>query len=303
MNKGFWLAVGAYGLWGFFPLYWKQLHDVPALEVVAHRAIWSLVFLAGVVLVSHRGHELRRAFKKKKVVLVYSIAAALLSLNWLVFIWGINAGYVVEASLGYFINPLVSVLLGVIFFKERLRLWQWVAIAIAAAGVMYLTIGYGQLPWIALVLAFSFGSYGLIKKLASLDALIGQTMEMTMVFAPAVAFLAFREVTVGGGFVHAGALPTVLLILGGAVTAIPLLMFAGAARRIPLSTVGILQYIAPTMQFIIGVWVYGEDFSITRVIGFSIIWFALAIYTSESLLWLRKRPAEAEAVVPVPIEL
>lgn len=303
MNKGFWLAVGAYGLWGFFPLYWKQLHDVPALEVVAHRAIWSLVFLAGVVLVSHRGHELRRAFKKKKVVLVYSIAAALLSLNWLVFIWGINAGYVVEASLGYFINPLVSVLLGVIFFKERLRLWQWVAIAIAAAGVMYLTIGYGQLPWIALVLAFSFGSYGLIKKLASLDALIGQTMEMTMVFAPAVAFLAFREVTVGGGFVHAGALPTVLLILGGAVTAIPLLMFAGAARRIPLSTVGILQYIAPTMQFIIGVWVYGEDFSITRVIGFSIIWFALAIYTSESLLWLRRRPAEAEAVVPVPIEL
>ncbi len=300
-KKGLWLAIGAYGLWGVFPLYWKQLHAIPSPEVVAHRVVWSLVFLVGVVLVSRRAGDVRQAFRRKKVVLVYSIAAILLAINWLIFIWGINAGYVVEASLGYFINPLVSVLLGVIFFRERLRLGQWTAIVIAAVGVGYLTVRYGQLPWIALVLAFSFGSYGLIKKLASLDALTGQTMEMTILTVPAIVFLVYREATVGGGFVHAGVLPTVLLVLGGAVTAIPLLMFTGAARRIPLSVVGLLQYIAPTMQFSIGVWVYGEDFSPARVTGFSIIWFALAVYTAEGLY--RRRRNRREMAVPVPLEM
>lgn len=284
MKKGFWLAVGAYGLWGLFPLYWKQLHAVPALEVVAHRVVWSFVFLLAVVIFSRRFQQVKTMLRNRRMLLIYSVSAVLLSINWLTYIWGVNAGFVVEASLGYFINPLMSVLLGVIFFKERLRLWQWAAIGIAAIGVIYLTIAYGQLPWIALVLATSFGIYGAIKKLAPVDPLAGQTLEMTIMLIPGILFVVYSEMTVGSGFLHAGWLATVLLMLGGVVTAVPLLMFAGAARRIPLSLVGILQYIAPTLQFSIGVWVYGEDFSTARVIGFSIIWFALAVYTVESLI-------------------
>ncbi len=296
MKKGFWLAVGAYSLWGLFPLYWKQLHNVFALEVVAHRVIWSLVFLLGVVVVSRRFRQISGHLRQRRVVLIYTISAVLLSINWLTYIWGVNAGYVVETSLGYFINPLMSVLLGVIFFKERLRVLQWVAIALAALGVIYLTVRYGQLPWIALVLATSFGTYGLIKKLAPLDALAGQTLEMMVLVIPAIIFVLYSEVTVGSGFFHAGGMTTLLLMMGGVVTAIPLLMFAAAARRIPLSLVGILQYIAPTLQFSIGVWVYGEDFSMTRVIGFSIIWLALIIYTVEGLVVRHRR----KTVVPAP---
>lgn len=296
MKKGFWLAVGAYGLWGLFPLYWKQLHNVLALEVVAHRVIWSLVFLLGVVVVSRRFRQISGHLRQRRVVLIYTISAVLLSINWLTYIWGVNAGYVVETSLGYFINPLMSVLLGVIFFKERLRALQWVAIALAALGVIYLTVRYGQLPWIALVLATSFGTYGVIKKLAPLDALAGQTVEMMMLVIPAIIFVLYSEVTVGSGFFHAGGMTTLLLVIGGGVTAIPLLMFAAATRRIPLSLVGILQYIAPTLQFSIGVWVYGEDFSMTRVVGFSIIWFALIIYTAEGLVVRHRR----KTVVPAP---
>ncbi len=296
MKKGFWLAVGAYALWGLFPLYWKQLHNVFALEVVAHRVIWSLVFLLGVVIVSQRFRQISGHLRQRRVVLIYTVSAVLLSINWLTYIWGVNAGYVVETSLGYFINPLMSVLLGVIFFKERLRVLQWVAIALAAFGVIYLTVRYGQLPWIALVLATSFGTYGLIKKLAPLDALAGQTLEMMVLVIPAIIFVLYSEVTVGSGFFHAGGTTTLLLVLGGVVTAIPLLMFAAAARRIPLSLVGILQYIAPTLQFSIGVWVYGEDFSMTRVVGFSIIWLALIIYTVEGLVVRHRR----KTIVPAP---
>ncbi len=295
MKKGFWLAVGAYGLWGFFPLYWKQLQGVPAQEIVAHRVIWSLVFLIGVVIVSRRFRQISGHLRQRRVVFIYTISAVLLSVNWLTYIWGVNAGYVVETSLGYFINPLMSVLLGVIFFKERLRLWQWFAIAVAAFGVIYLTVSYGQLPWIALVLATSFGTYGLIKKLAPLDALAGQTLEMMVLLIPAIMFVLYSEVTVGSGFFHGGWRTTVLLMTGGVVTAVPLLMFAAAARRIPLSLVGTLQYIVPTLQFSIGVWVYGEDFSAARVVGFSIIWFALIIFTVEGLTVRHRRKTALSA--------
>ncbi len=300
MKRGVWLAIGAYGTWGLFPIYWKQLQNVPSPEIVAHRAVWSLVFLMGVLLVSHRLQDIPRIFRQRRVMLVYATAGILLAFNWLIFIWGINAGHVVEASLGYFINPLMSVLLGVIFFKERLRIWQWISIGIAAGGVVYLTVSYGALPWIALALAFSFGTYGLIKKLAPLDAVEGQSIEMIVLFIPATLFLVFREVSGGGGgFVHAGMLSTAMLIFGGAVTAIPLLMFTGAARRIPLSMVGILQYITPTMQFLLGVWVYGEDFSFTRMVGFSIIWFALAVYTFEGFYRVRQNRRAEPLIVPI----
>jgi chloramphenicol-sensitive protein RarD len=276
------MAIGAYGLWGLFPIYWKQLQQVPATEIIAHRIVWSLVFACGVVAFRKRFTVMLQTIRNPRMVLIYGAAAGVLAVNWTIYVWGINAGYVVEASLGYFINPLVSVLLGVIFFRERLRLGQWAAIGLAAVGVSYLTIRHGSLPWIALVLAFSFGTYGLIKKRAPLGALEGLSLELFLLFVPALLYLMYLESRGVGTFGHAD-LSSILLALGGIVTATPLLMFAGAVRRIPLSMVGLLQYIAPTLQFSIGVWIYGEEFSAVRLIGFCFIWSALVVYTLEGL--------------------
>ncbi|MBW2094043.1 MAG: EamA family transporter RarD [Deltaproteobacteria bacterium] len=288
MKKGILLAIGAYGLWGVFPIYWKQLQQVPATEIIGHRIVWSLVFASGVVVCKKRLMVMLQTMRDPRMVLIYGVAAAVLAVNWTTYVWGINAGYVVEASLGYFINPLVSVLLGVLFFRERLRPLQWTAIALAALGVAYLTIRYGSLPWIALVLAFSFGTYGLIKKSAPLEALEGLSLELCLLFVPAMLYLMYLESKGAGTFGHVG-FSSILLALGGIVTATPLLMFAGAARRSPLSMVGILQYIAPTLQFSIGVWIYGEEFSRVRFTGFCFIWAALVIYTMEGLYAHRRK--------------
>lgn len=287
-KKGALLAIGAYALWGLFPLYWKQLHSVPAQEIVAHRVIWACVFL---LLVTGFKGEFRKTFsllKKPGIVLVYGAGAALLTINWLTYVWAVNAGYIVDASLGYFINPLVSVFLGLVFFQERLRIFQWAAIILAGSGVGYLTYAYGSLPWIGLVLAFSFGIYGLIKKIAPLEALEGQTLEMALLCCPALFVLVFLEFHHKASFGHSGLFIGILLFLGGVVTATPLLMFSSAARRIPLSMIGILQYLAPTLQFLIGVWVYHELFPYYRLIGFSLIWSALAIYSLEGYIHRRK---------------
>ena len=292
MKRGVLFAIGAYILWGLFPLYWKQLETVPALEIVAHRILWSFVFIFGVMILAKRVRGLWRDARRPRVFLTYTASAVLLAINWLTYIWGVNSGYIVEASLGYFINPLVSVLLGVIFFRERLRPVQWAAIGLAAVGVGYLTVRYGSLPWIGLVLAFSFGTYGLIKKRASLEALEGQTLEMALLFIPALFFLLHLEGQHVAVFGHTGPGTVLLLAFGGVVTAVPLLMFAAAARRIPLSMIGILQYIAPSLQFSIGVWVYNENFSSSRLIGFCFIWSALLIYTLEGLHRRRKTRIE-----------
>ncbi len=283
MRKGILLAIGAYVLWGLFPLYWKQLQTIPAKEIVAHRIVWSLAFLMLVVFSKKQITNVLARLRKPKAIAFYLCSAFLIFVNWLTYIWAVNSGYIVEASLGYFINPLVSVFLGIIFFRERLRAGQWVAILLAAVGVGYLTIKFGALPWIGLILAFSFGTYGLIKKLAPLEALEGQTIEMALLTAPALFFLIFLEVHHEGAFGHLGFLPSFLLVLGGAVTATPLLMFSAAARQIPLSTIGFLQYLAPTLQFSIGVWVYDEPFPRYKLIGYSMIWLALAIYSTEGL--------------------
>jgi len=293
VKKGVLFAIGAYVLWGLFPLYWKQLEAVPAREIVAHRILWSFVFIFGVMILMKRVRGLWESLRRSRVSLTYAASAILLSINWLTYIWGVNSGYIVEASLGYFINPLVSVLLGVIFFRERLRPAQWIAIGLAAVGVGYLTVHYGSLPWIGLILAFSFGTYGLIKKRASLEALEGQTLEMALLFIPALLFLLYLEGHHAAVFVHSGQGTVLLLIFGGVVTAVPLLMFAAATRRIPLSMIGILQYVAPTLQFSIGVWVYNENFSTSRLIGFCFIWSALLIYTLEGLYRRRKTRIEA----------
>ncbi|HET6823387.1 MAG TPA: EamA family transporter RarD, partial [Anaerolineales bacterium] len=256
MSKGVWNGLAAYALWGFFPIYWKLLHEVSALEVIGHRISWSFLLLIVVILLTRQWKNFRTAALSPKVVGIYFLAGVLLTINWLIYVWGVNSGFIVETSLGYFINPLISVLLGVLFLRERLRSMQWVAVALAAAGVLYLTLTYGRPPWIALSLAASFGTYGLVKKLAPLGSLYGLTLETALVFPMALIYLVFVGTTETGAFLHRGVLIDILLIGTGAVTSIPLLMFASAARQIPLTMIGILQYIAPTLQFLIGVFLY-----------------------------------------------
>jgi len=296
MRKGILFAISAYVMWGLFPLYWKQLQAIPAKEIVAHRIVWSLVFLG--IIISSKKQIVRtlKTIRKPRIIAIYTCSASLIFVNWLTYIWAVNSGYIVDASLGYFINPLVSVLLGIIFFRERLRVGQWIAILLACAGVGYLTFKYGALPWIGLVLAFSFGTYGLIKKLAPLEALEGQTIEMAFLTIPALSFLIYLETHHRASFGDAGFTPSLLLILGGAVTAIPLLMFSAAARQIPLSMIGILQYLAPSLQFSIGVWVYGESFPTYKLVGYSFIWSALLVYTIEGLRHQQKSRKAMESL-------
>jgi chloramphenicol-sensitive protein RarD len=290
MKRGVWLGIGAYAIWGLFPIYWNWLHQVPALQILGHRIVWSFVLLAIVIVVARQWHAFRAEALHARIIRIYFAAAVLLSINWLTYVWGVNAGYVIETSLGYFINPLLSVLLGVIILHERLRRAQWIAVGLAAAGVTYLTFAYGSLPWIALTLAFSFGLYGLVKKTAPLGALHGLTLETAVVFVPMLLYLIFAEVRGEGVFLHSDGISTLLMIGAGVVTVVPLLMFAAAVRIIPLSLIGILQYIAPTLQFLIGVLIFKEPFSPAQSIGFGLVWLAVIVFTSENF-WARRRAA------------
>lgn len=283
MRKGILFGIGAYALWGFFPLYWKLLQGVPAIQLLGHRIGWSFLLLAAVIFVTRQWADFR-ANLNRRTFLIYTVAALLIGVNWLTYVWAVNAEHIVETSLGYFINPLLSVLLGVVILREKLRPVQWIPILLAAAGVIYLTVVYGKLPWIALTLAFSFGFYGLVKKVAPLSSLYGLTLETGILFLPALVYLTFAEFNGTGAFTHNGFAPDLLMIGAGVVTTIPLLMFASAARQIPLTIIGLLQYIAPTLQFLLGVLVYKEPFDQTRLIGFGIVWFALIIFWVESYL-------------------
>lgn len=291
MNKGIFYTAAAYLLWGFLPVYWKALIDVPAAQILAHRIVWSLVFLAALITWKRNWGSLRRAVKTSKTALIVLASSGLILVNWGTYIWAVNAGYIVETSLGYFINPLVSVVLGVVLLKENLRPAQWIPVGLALFGVLYLTIGYGQLPWISLVLAFSFGLYGLVKKTAPLEALHGLTLETAVLSIPCGLFLLFLGFQGDGSFLESGLRTDILLILTGVVTSSPLLLFGMGARLIPLVTVGLLQYIAPTCQFLLGVLVYNEPLTMERLVGFCIIWLALIIYTLEGLLARRRSAA------------
>ena len=292
MNKGILYAIGAYALWGILPLYWKAIHNVPAGQILSQRVVWSLVFLAILISLRKEWSLFRSSIKGRRVILVSAIAACLLGVNWLTYIWGVNAGFIVETSLGYFINPLVSVLLGVIFLGEKLRPLQWLPVGLAAVGVIYLTVSYGSLPWIALILAGTFGLYGLVKKTARLGSLMGLTLETAVLFVPCLVFLLLAEAQGSGAFGHQGLRTDLLLILTGVVTAAPLLLFGSAVRLIPLTMIGILQYLAPTIQLMIGVFIYDEPFTLERLIGFAIIWLALIIFTTENLItWRRAQSA------------
>ena len=295
-------GLAAYGLWGLFPLYFPLLEPAGGVEIVAHRVIWSLLFVA-VLLTAVRGWpQVRATVTDRRALRVLSGAAVLIAANWLVFVYAVNSGHVVETSLGYFINPLVSVLLGVVVFGERLRRLQWVAVAIAAVAVGVLTVDYGRPPWIALTLAGSFGLYGLMKKLVRVEAAPGLFVETAIVFVPALLAVGLLEGRGDAAFGHAGTGHLLLLLSSGVATAVPLLLFAGATRRIPLSTVGLLQYVTPLMQLAIGVFVYGEPMPPARLAGFVIVWIALAVFTVDSLrtarAGVRRRTAEA---TPAPV--
>jgi chloramphenicol-sensitive protein RarD len=277
LNKeklGLIFGVSAYVLWGLFPLYWPLLEPANPLEIVSHRAVWTMVFCIVVLAVTHALKSTLATFKRPKVAAKLFATTILISINWLVYIWATNNNHVVEASLGYYINPLIIIAFGVILLKEKMRPLQWVAVSIATIGVIILTVDYGRLPWVALALALSWGTYGLIKKQLGLGALEGLAIETMIAFLPYCAYLIFIG-SKGDGQFGDGIGLTALLISAGAVTAIPLLLFNGSTNRLPYSTIGLLQYITPTIQFSIGVWVNNEDMPAARWVGFIFIWMAL----------------------------
>lgn len=290
MRNGLLAAVGAYFIWGLFPIYWKLLREIPSLEIAAHRIVWCALFVGLYISFRDGWHWLRGLSPRLLGMLCGS--ALLIGCNWWLYIWAVNSGHIVETSLGYFINPLVSVLLGVFVLRERLNRWQWLAVASAAVGVLWLSVQLGQPPWIALALAMSFGSYGLIRKLAVIPAVHGLAIESALLLLPALVLLAVLHSRGADVF---GTVPThvqLLLAFGGVITALPLVMFAYGARRIPLSLVGILQYIAPSLQLATGVLLYGEPFTRVQVLGFACIWAALLIYAGDSL-WCTRRAQAA----------
>lgn len=294
-RKGIACAIGAYFLWGLVPIYWKLIKHVPAIQLLGHRITWSFVLLMAVLLASRKWPELKMLISDRKALRIYPVAALLVGLNWYIYVWAVNAGFIIEASLGYFINPLLSVLLGVLFLKERLRLFQWLAVLFAAAGVAYLTLTYGRLPWIALSLAFTFGLYGLVKKISPFGPLQGLTMETGILFVPAFLFLLYVNAQGQGAFLHTGARSDLLMAGAGFITTIPLLMFASAAQRIPLTMIGIIHYITPTCQFLIGVLVFRESFGADRALGFGIVWIGLILFIMESAWFHHTLPTK-----PVP---
>ena len=293
MNKGILNGIAAYALWGFFPIYWKLLHEVPALQLIGHRIAWSFLLLLGVIILTGQWDDFRSKLDVR-IFGIYLIASLLVGVNWLTYVWAVNAGFIVETSLGYFINPLLSVLMGVLFLRERLRITQWIPVVLAALGVLYLTFVYGRLPWIALLLAFTFGFYGLVKKLAPLGSLYGLTFETGILFLPALAYLGIVQANNTASFLHSSLTLDLLMIGAGLVTTVPLLMFASAAKQIPLSMIGLLQYLAPSIQFLIGIFVYKEVFDNSRLIGFGLVWLALIIF------WVENYLANRMPVEPIP---
>lgn len=289
MFLGILSAGTAFTLWGIFPLYLKLLKSVPSLEILSHRVVWSTIFL-GLILIWRRQWDwIQNIRARPRIALAFMTSAAMLGANWVIYIWSVNADRILDASLGYFIAPLFNVLFGVLL-GERLKTTQWIAIALAAGGVAWLTLSTGQLPWIGLVLALTFSLYGLIRKTAALGALEGLSVETLVMLPLASLFLLLPDSGSSHAFASGSVYLMLMLVAAGPVTAIPLLLFAFGARRIPLSVVGLLQYIGPSIQMMLGVWLYHEPFGVNRQIGFGLIWTALALYSLEAL-WRAWHPA------------
>jgi rarD protein len=291
-RRGVLFGIVAYLLWGLFPLYWPLLKPAGAVEILAHRITWSLVVVIALLVIRRHWSWFRTLMRQPKKVGLLVLAAVIISLNWGTYIYGVNNGHVVDGALGYFINPLVSVLFGVLIFRERLRPLQWGAVGLGVVAVLVLTLDYGGLPWIALILAFTFGTYGLIKKAAGVGAVESLTVETFILLLPAVAYLGALEADGTGTFGHDSAGHALLLVGAGVVTAVPLLCFTVAAISVPLTVVGLLQYIAPVMQFLCGVLVTHESMPTGRWIGFTIVWLAITVFTWDSLRAARATAAD-----------
>ena len=289
MNRGMLQAALAYIAWGLFPLYFRELDGVGAFEIVLHRVAWSLAFLALILLWQRRWQWLGALRLQPMVLAMFTLSALVLAANWLTYVWAVSNGHVIDASLGYFINPLVSVALGTFVLHERLRRWQRVAVALAAAGVLWLAALGPNIPWVGVVIAVTFGLYGLMRKTAALGALEGLTLETLLLAPPAIGLLAWWTWQGSGGLAHHGPATLGWLIGLGPMTSIPLLLFAAGARRISLATLGLLQYISPTIQLALGLWIFGESLSGQRLAGFALIWVALAVFSIEGLLRAQRR--------------
>lgn len=294
MNKGILLTFSSYLLWGVLPGYFKLIDAASPVEILAHRIIWSFFFVVFLLLIQKRIPSFVRSINWK-VFGIYLAAGILLTINWGVYVYGVTSDRIIETSLGYFINPLVSVVLGLVVLRERLRKFQWAAVILATAGVLYLTITLGAVPWISLILAVTFAVYGLIKKLAPLGAIEGLTMETAVVLLPAAAYLIFLLSRGQSAMQFGDAKLNFFLLAAGVVTATPLLLFAAGAKQIPLTLVGILQYIAPTTQFIIGIFIFKEPFNEHKLVGFILIWLALIIFTLDGISVYRQRRVNAAA--------
>jgi len=289
VNKGLLFGVSAYIIWGLLPLYWKLVEEAGAYEILAHRGIWSLLICVSLLALRKQLKSAYEMVRSSRTFSLLFLASGLLTINWGVYIWSVTVNRVVEAALGYYITPLINVTFGVLLLREKLRPAQWIAVALAAAGVVILTLGYGSLPWIALVLAISWGSYSLIKKSLNLGALETLSLETLFAFLPNLVFLFIIQ---GNGSAEFGSTWTISILLfgAGAATVIPLLLFNGSTTRLPLSTVGLLQYITPTIMFFIGIYINDEDISTTKVIGFAFIWLALAVLSRD--LYRSSRPLD-----------
>lgn len=290
-RQGVLLAAGAYFAWGLFPLFWKELKAIDATELIAHRIVWSVLFLAVVTHFSGGWEELRGALGKGRLLGLHLLSGGLLTLNWLSYVWAVNHGRILETSLGYYLVPLINVALGRLVLKESLRPLQWVAIGVAALGVVVQCAGVASVPWIGIVVALTFGFYGLLRKRSPLGSLPGLSLETLLYFPLAAGFLCWRGYTGEGALGHVNPWQHFLLLSAGAVTAIPLLLFASGARRIKLATLGLLQYIGPSIAFLLGIWLYGEQVNPLRMISFVLIWSALCVYTFDNLRTTLRRPA------------
>ncbi len=296
-RRGTLYGAGAYLLWGLFPLYWPLLEPAGALEVLAHRILWSLVVVVVLLGVTRRLPQLRAAVRDRRRLAQISLAAVVIAVNWGTYIYGVTNDRVVETSLGYFVNPIVTVLLGVLVLGERLRPVQWVAMGAAFVAVVVLTVENGSPPWIALILAFSFGTYGLLKKTAGVGAVEGLAIETAVLFPVATAYVAAIGVTGQGTFTSEGGGHAALLALAGVVTAVPLLLFGAAASRVPLTTLGVLQYLAPTMQFLLGITLFDEPLPIAKLLGFVLVWIGVALFTVD-LVRHHRRQLRLAVTVP-----
>jgi chloramphenicol-sensitive protein RarD len=282
-------AFLAFLIWGLSPIYWKALHGVGAFEIILHRILWSFVFLLPLVLISRRWVEFKKTVKSPRMLSILLVTSILVGANWLIYIWAVNNGRVLQASLGYYINPLVNIVLGMVFLRERLRRAQAAAVVLATLGVLYLTVQYGDFPWVSLTLAFSFGVYGLIRKVAAVGALVGLTVETLLLTVPASIWVFHLHQIQAGAFLHTG-IQTDLLLLGtGMLTATPLLLFNLGAKRITLATLGFIQYTAPTGMLLLGITMFKEPFTRVQAVTFGLIWTALAIYSWDSVRVHRQR--------------